>query len=156
MSLQHFWAATLFCAAPLCFLNRNVCAAFWCTCKSHPPIFSKVRSIVIVYTGWRRPIQCLISKVSVRKLATNHRALLRKITCKVKASYGSWPPCSKIEEWAIFLSFLFCRRKAQSGARAAVWCASTRRLSSCGGRGCGCGGEGGYIIVQKIRVEGLY
>ena len=45
-------------------------------------------------TGWRRPIGCLISQITFRKLATNHRALLRKKTYKDKASYDSTPPCS--------------------------------------------------------------
>ena len=44
-------------------------------------------------TGWRRLIGCLKSQVIFRKRATNHRALLRKITCKDKTSYGSWQPC---------------------------------------------------------------
>ena len=44
-------------------------------------------------TGWRRPIRCLKLQVIFRKRATNYRALLRKIMCKDKASYGSSPPC---------------------------------------------------------------
>ena len=38
-------------------------------------------------TGWRRPIGCLKLQVMFRKRATNLRALLRKMTCKDKASY---------------------------------------------------------------------
>jgi len=45
-------------------------------------------------TGWRRPIGCLISWITFRKLATNYRALLRKLTCKDKASHESLPPCT--------------------------------------------------------------
>jgi len=44
-------------------------------------------------TGWRSVIECLKSQVIFRKRATNHRALLRKVTYKDKASYGSSPPC---------------------------------------------------------------
>ena len=47
-------------------------------------------------TGWRRPIGCLISWITFRKLATNYRALLRKMTYKDKASYDSTPPCTTV------------------------------------------------------------
>ena len=33
-------------------------------------------------------------QVILHSKATNYRALLRKITYKDKASYGSWPPCN--------------------------------------------------------------
>ena len=46
-------------------------------------------------TGWQRPIGCLKLQVIFRKRATNYRALLRKITYKDKAFYGSSSPCSK-------------------------------------------------------------
>jgi len=36
-----------------------------------------------------RPIGCLKLQVIVRKRAANYRALLRKMTCKDKASYAS-------------------------------------------------------------------
>ena len=42
---------------------------------------------------WPRPIGCLKLQAIFRKRATNHRALLRKITDKDKASYGSSPLC---------------------------------------------------------------
>jgi len=81
-------------------------------------------------TGWRRPIRCLKLQVIYRKRATNYRALLRKMTCKNKASYGFWPPCSigpfketlcsfERESWIFYRSFfatepqtigLFCRK----------------------------------------------
>jgi len=51
-------------------------------------------------TGWRRPIGCLNLQVNNNfKRATNYRALLRKISWKDKASYGSLPPCT----WGILL-----------------------------------------------------
>jgi len=50
----------------------------------------------VVSTGWRRPIRCLKLQVIFRKRATNYRALLRKMTCKNKASYGFAPPCTSI------------------------------------------------------------
>ena len=49
-------------------------------------------------TGWRRPIGCLKSQVIFRKRATNYRAILRKMTSKDRASYGSLPPCMWIRE----------------------------------------------------------
>ena len=48
-------------------------------------------------TGWRRSIGCLISWITFRKLATNYRALLRKMTYKDKGSYESSPPCIGIQ-----------------------------------------------------------
>ena len=42
--------------------------------------------------GWRRPIGCLKLQVIFHKKATKYRALFRKITCKDKAFYVSWPP----------------------------------------------------------------
>jgi len=44
-------------------------------------------------TVWRRLIGCLKLQV-FRKRATNYRALLRKMTCTDKATYGSSPPCT--------------------------------------------------------------
>ena len=57
------------------YVPPNICV--WCTT-----------------TGRRRPIECLQSQVIFRKRATNHRALLRKMTYQDKASYDSTPPCS--------------------------------------------------------------
>ena len=47
-------------------------------------------------TWWRRPIGCLKLQVIFRKRAHNYRALLWKMTCKGKASYGSSPPCTDL------------------------------------------------------------
>jgi len=44
-------------------------------------------------TEWQRPIGCLQLRVSFRKRATNHRALLLKMNHEDKASSGSSPPC---------------------------------------------------------------
>jgi len=53
--------------------------------------------IYIKYThaaaGWQTPIGCLKLQVMFRNKVTNHRAFLRKTTCRDKASYGSSPPC---------------------------------------------------------------
>jgi len=43
---------------------------------------------------WPRPKGCLISRITSRKLATNYRALSRKMTYKDKTSYESLPPYS--------------------------------------------------------------
>jgi len=45
-------------------------------------------------TGWRRPIGCHKLQVIFGKRGTNYGGLLRKMTCKDKASYGSSPPCT--------------------------------------------------------------
>jgi len=47
-------------------------------------------------TGWRRFIGCFNLQVSFRKRATNHRALLRKMTYEDKASYDSTPSVCQI------------------------------------------------------------
>jgi len=44
------------------------------------------------FTGWRRCIRCLKLQVFFRKRAIIHRAPLRKMTYKDKASYASLPP----------------------------------------------------------------
>ena len=58
---------------------------------------SKYLETIEVYkdTGWPRPIGGLKLQVIFRKRATNHRALLREMACKDKASYGSSPPCNR-------------------------------------------------------------
>ena len=43
-------------------------------------------------TGWRTCTGCRKLQVSFRKIATNFRALLRKMNCKYKASDTSSPP----------------------------------------------------------------
>ena len=45
------------------------------------------------HTGWQRPIACLELHVIFRKRAIDYRALLREMTYKDKACYGSTPPC---------------------------------------------------------------
>jgi len=45
-------------------------------------------------TGWRRRVGCLKLQVIFRQTANNYRALLRNMTYKDKASYGSSPPCT--------------------------------------------------------------
>jgi len=49
--------------------------------------------IIIQRTEWRRPIGCLKSQVICCKRASNHRALLHKMTSKDKASCDSTPLC---------------------------------------------------------------
>jgi len=52
-------------------------------------------------TGWQRPIRCLKLQVIFRKRATHYRALLRKMTYKDKASYGSSPPCIRLGRFEV-------------------------------------------------------
>ena len=47
-------------------------------------------------TGWRRLTDCLKLHIIFRKRATNYRVLLRKMSCKDKASYDSTPPCKLV------------------------------------------------------------
>jgi len=65
---------------------------------------SKVGAIVMLHTRWRRCIGSLKLRVSFHKRATNHRALLRKMTYEDKASYGSSPPC------IVMLHSIFCSK----------------------------------------------
>ena len=57
------------------------------------PIYRCTMYIYTATTGWQRLIGCFKSQVIFRKRATNYRAVLRKMTCKDKASYDSTPPC---------------------------------------------------------------
>ena len=70
----------------------------WPICKTWPiympPFLVNLQNTFS--TGWRRCIGCLKLQTSFRKRATNHRALLRKMTYKDKASCGSSPPCSEL------------------------------------------------------------
>ena len=62
-----------------------------------PCIYAKEPRIsCVLSTGWRRPVRCILSRITFRKLATNYRALLPNMTCKDKASYDSTPLCSFI------------------------------------------------------------
>ena len=57
-------------------------------------------------TGCRIPIGCLKLQVIFRKRATNYKALLRKMTYKHKASYGSSPPCTTFSIYILFIKYL--------------------------------------------------
>jgi len=52
-----------------------------------------------------KTLGCLKLQVIFRKRATNYRTLLRKITYKDKASYGSSPPCTYTQAHTPSLSF---------------------------------------------------
>ena len=58
---------------------------------------------VMIGTGWRRPIGCLKLQINFGKRATDHRALLLKITYKDKASYASSSPYTDVyySSWAV-------------------------------------------------------
>ena len=65
-------------------------------------------------TGWRRPIGCLQLQVIFRKRATNYRALMRKMTCKDKASNRSSPPCLSLVKYVssiLVLRFIFAKTR---------------------------------------------
>jgi len=69
----------------------------------------KERESQISNTEWQRLIGCLKLQVSFLKRTTNHGALLRKETCKNKASYGSSSPCINIAD-SKFVHPLLCVR----------------------------------------------
>ena len=58
------------------------------------PLYTSPPMRRAIGTGWRSPRGCLISCITFRKLATNYRALLRKMTYKDKASHDPTPPCT--------------------------------------------------------------
>jgi len=64
--------------------------------------YDMTRSFVTCSAGWRRLIGCLKLQVTFCKRATNNRALLREMTCKDKASYGSSPPCKNKSTRSLF------------------------------------------------------
>ena len=72
-----------------------VCLSVWCV-----SLIINIHKEKLRGTGLRRPIECLMLQVSFRKGATNYRALLRKMTSKDKASYGSLPPCRSTCSWS--------------------------------------------------------
>ena len=61
----------------------------------HSRTYTRPRSHALPHTGWRRTTACLELHVIFHKRATNYRALLRKMTCKDKALYGSSPSFSQ-------------------------------------------------------------
>jgi len=82
-----------------------------------------VRSMHEVYmqmlhscTRWQRPIGCLKMQIIFHKRASNHRALLRKMTYKDKASYGSSPPCNDVLENKLILATAPATRRCYGAA----------------------------------------
>jgi len=55
---------------------------------------TKSRAQWTLYLPWRRHKECLKLQVIFRRRATNHRALLWKMTCRDKASCESSPLCT--------------------------------------------------------------
>jgi len=71
---------------------------------------------------WRRLIGYLKLQVIFRKRATKYRALLRKITCKDKASYDSTPPCNTfVPYWLLLYNTFFCG-KVNFEKYYKIWC----------------------------------
>jgi len=87
------------------FINMGLFSSIWVSFLLHES-FHQYRSLFIYMslfwliwaimsvTGWSRPIGCLISYITFRKLATNYRALLRKMIYTDKAPYESSPSCN--------------------------------------------------------------
>jgi len=76
-----------------------------------------IRVLHLIDTGWQRPIGCIKLRVIFGKRATNYRPLLRKITYKDRAAYGSSPLCST--RWYYLLEailvFLLLLRNTSAG-----------------------------------------
>jgi len=62
---------------------------------SYGPTSHMVRPMWRTVAPGLKPLRLLRAQLQVifHKRATNYRAILREMTCKDKASYGSWPPC---------------------------------------------------------------
>ena len=73
--------------ASKCALWKDCGADFW------EFLVEKSARYAMRCTGWWRCVGCLQSQVIFRKRAINYRDLLREMTYKDKASYGSLPPC---------------------------------------------------------------
>jgi len=113
----HMWIHIYSCVVVYSHLNSYLYIYIWYDSCIHMWVFTcqhistRVYSCIHIWihiytwydscTGWRRPIRCLISWITFRKLATNYRALLRKMTYKDKASYESSPPCISLV-WLVY------------------------------------------------------
>jgi len=96
----YFYQSIVFrvCRVPLSASCVNVVnTSYIYVYSSRMTIYGHLRTTLIKgpenCTGWQRLTGCLKLQVIFRKRATNWRALLRKMTYKDKASYGSSPPC---------------------------------------------------------------
>jgi len=77
--------------ATVLYICHTLAATVLYKCHAHTATALYIDSAL--HTVWRRPIGCLKLQVIFCKRATNYRALLRKMTCKDKASYDSTPHC---------------------------------------------------------------
>jgi len=69
-------------------------------------------------TGWQRLIGCLKLQVFFHKRATNHRALLQKMTTKDKAPCESSPPCTPWHTYVhVNITYVWmCKHNLENGA----------------------------------------
>ena len=89
------WCSALQCDAVCCSMLQSgavCCSMLQCVAVCCSALQCDATCDIV--TNWRGCIRCLKLKVNFRKRATNYRALLRKLTCKDKAPYGSLLPCS--------------------------------------------------------------
>jgi len=110
-TLSH--GTPIVCTSLLFCLTRVFQNTFFASCKTIcwciTTLLSRVLQTLSSYrkdvltTGWSRPIGCLISWFTFCRLATNYRALFRKMTYKHKASYESLPLCTKRQGMPSFL-----------------------------------------------------
>jgi len=110
-SLQHTHCSTPTAAHPLQHTHCSTPTAAHCNTLQYAKLweFNTLRTLqrATTYpsrnpnrntqsTGWWRFMGCLTWQVIFRKRATNYRALLRKITYKDTACYGSLPLCTTV------------------------------------------------------------
>jgi len=75
------------------YVQTYICVHIGCK-RVNVYIHNYTSSYMSFDTGWRRHLGYLKLPVIFCKRATKYRALLRKMTCKDKASYESPPPCT--------------------------------------------------------------
>jgi len=91
------------CSCVAWHIRMKVSCHMWMSYTTYKSVTPKIEC---VGTGWRRLIGCLKLQVIFRKRVINYRALLRKMTYKDKAFYGSSPPWEAVHacivcEWVI-------------------------------------------------------
>ena len=100
------------CCSVCCRVRCCVCCSACCSVLlfTQMPLLHLHKQVPRTRTGWPRPVGCLKLQVIVCKRATKYRALLRKMTYKDKASYGSLPPCIVLIYIHYAYSYMYVRK----------------------------------------------
>jgi len=99
MTASDVWGASFIYINKFIYMSHVTLDDTHYTCVAWLLLTSEVPHLYIwqnAPTGWQKCIGCLELQVSFRNRTTNCRALLRKITCKDKASDASSPPCTRL------------------------------------------------------------